>query len=434
MKTPIKPSESISSTYSPSDKTAISYLKLTIEGRSPSVLKKAQGDHVTAYRLLEEGLYQILDHLKKPEVEELDALENRQSLRDRREKLFDYVSNIAIIDPERRENFYLAIDNFLLHYNETRNKKTDIKRNLDSIHSAEGGAPEIYKFAIQSQIALLKDNGKTMQEFFNRISPLLMTFYNKIPQTAFDNIKGFDEGSAGIRGSITKMKEVLDWIDSSKDLPSSSSVLRVKSQIVIDAMNSTIHYPEITDAKKLTDHQAKNIDKKGTNIARDNSLENLTKILTRHIHIFFAVYPEVKKTFNQEELIDGFIDKFISKGGAKPNWPSLLHDSSAIADIKYNVKSGLKSFEEKFTSAHYNLWKANKISSGVDLDSSEDESLNFSPIQKTKPHIVKKLFDDEEVAKLTKDVDKLKLGLGGVAKGGVAKGGAKKSQYASSTI
>lgn len=238
----------------------------------------------------------------------------------------------------------------------------------------------------------------------------MLTFYNKIPHTAYFNIKGFEEGPGDIKTAKNKIDQVNKWIkEQSEDAEISSGVLSVKRDPIVKAMNSLIHYPEITDLAKLEEHKADNI-QKGTTTSRprNNDKDTLIMILSRHVHIFFSVHPEIKNTFNASgELIDDFVDKFIDAGASKPNWPSFT-SAEEIQSIKDGVKDGVKELEESVSAHHYSLWKECHV---CDLDSSDDEHVSTKPRMKVVPIAGEKITDvkDQEVERMVKELEKLRI-------------------------
>lgn len=409
---PLKPSKSIIPNYSPSKVKNSNVWRFDLSGRAPSVLCSVQGDHVTAYRLVEEGLYKKLNELTLDERENLADIGNRNLLRARRSGLFDYVSALAVLDLDRKDSLYLALDQVLISYNQNRHKKTEIRQNVTTFHddSTLVGLP--YEEALRGQEARFNENGEKIRNIFTSASELLLTFYNKIPHTAYFNIKGFEEGPGDIRTAKTKIDQVNKWIkEQSEDAEISSGVLAVKRPPIVEAMNSLIHYPEITDSAKLDAHQAENIDKQGKkNQPRNNTKDTLIMILSRHVHIFFSVHPEIKNTFNANgELIDNFVDKFIDAGASKPNWPSFT-SAEEIQSIKDGVKDGVKELEDRVSAHHYSLWKESKKASHVyDLDSSEDEEILTKPRIKVAPIKGEKITDvkDQEFESMKKKFEKL---------------------------
>ena len=416
MTKPLTPSKSIKPNYSPS-KANVYKLDMGTK-RAPSVLTygnySPQGDHVTAYRLVEEGLYNKLSELSADEVDALFNLENRNLLRERRSALYDYVSSIAVLDLTRKESLYLALDQVLVSYNEDRHKKTEIRQNVTTFHDDSTLVGLSYEEALKGQESRFRENGEKVRGIFSNISALLLTFYNKIPLTTFHGIDGFKEGSGDIKISKNKIDQVNKWIkEQSGDVEISSSVLSVKRAPIVEAMNSLIHYPEITDSAKLEAHQTENIQKQGKkNQPRNNTKDTLIMILSRHVHIFFSIHPEIKNTFNANgELIDNFVDKFIDAGASKPNWPSFT-SAEEIQSIKDGVKDGVKELEESVSAHHYSLWKETKKASGVyDLDSSEDEEISTKPIMKVAPIKGEKITDvkDQEFDRVLKELEKLRI-------------------------
>ncbi len=422
MRQPLKPSKSIKPNYSPSKARNSGVWNFNLQDRAPSVLPKAQGDHVTAYRLVEEGLYKKLSELTLDERENLADIDNRDLLRARRSGLFDYVSALAVLDLDRKDSLYLALDQVLISYNQNRHKKTEIRQNVTTFHDDSTLAGLAYEEALRGQEAKFNENGEKIRGIFTSTAELLLTFYNKIPHTAYFNIKGFEEGPGDIKTAKTKIDEVNKWIkEQSGDVEISSGVLTAKRTPIIEAMNSLIHYPEITDSAKLSEHLAENIDKQGKkNQPRNNSKDTLIMLLSRHVHIFFSVHPEIKNTFNKNgELIDDFVDKFIGKGESKPNWPSFASDDEEMQSIKDGVKDGVKELEESVSANHYSQWKELKKTSYInDLDSSEDDDISTKPRMKVVPIAGEKITDvkDQEVESMIKELEKLRIFKGVVQK------------------
>jgi hypothetical protein len=413
----LTPSKSIKPSYVSPSKGKNAYTLTIGPQRAPSVLSygnnSPQGDHVTAYRLVEEGLYNKLSDLSADEVDALFNLENRNLLRERRSALYDYVSSIAVLDLARKESLYLALDQFLVSYNEDRHKKTEIRQNVTAFHDDSTLVGLAYEEALKGQESRFKENGEKIRGIFANTSALLLTFYNKIPLTAFHTIDGFSEGSGDIKNAKTRIDEVKKWIKGqSADVEISSGVLTAKRDPIVEAMNSLIHYPEITDSAKLSEHQAENIDKKGRhNQPRNNDKDTLIMILSRHVHIFFSVHPEIKNTFNANgELIDNFVDKFINAGASKPNWPSFT-SAEEIQSIKDGVKDGVMELEDRVSAHHYSLWKESKKIHGYDLDSSEDEEISTKPMTKVAPIKGEKVTDiqNQEIEKMRRKLKELRI-------------------------
>ena len=212
MTKPLAPSKSIKPNYSPAKVKKSDVWRFDLSGRAPSVLCSGQGDHVTAYRLVEEGLYKKLNELTFDERENLADIDNRNLLRARRSGLFDYVSALAVLDLDRKDNLYLALDQVLISYNQNRHKKTEIRQNVTTFHDDSTLVGLAYEEALRGQEAKFNENGEKIRGIFTRTAELLLTFYNKIPHTAYFNIKGFEEGAGDIKTAKTKIDQVNKWI------------------------------------------------------------------------------------------------------------------------------------------------------------------------------------------------------------------------------
>lgn len=153
MRQPLTPSNSIKPNYSPFKVKNSNVWRFDLSGRAPSVLCLGQGDHVTAYRLVEEGLYKKLSELTLDERENLADIDNRDLLRARRSGLFDYVSALAVLDLDRKDNLYLALDQVLISYNQNRHKKTEIRQNVTTFHDDSTLVGLAYEEALRGQEA-----------------------------------------------------------------------------------------------------------------------------------------------------------------------------------------------------------------------------------------------------------------------------------------
>lgn len=93
---------------------------IKIDGRGPSVLGSIQGDHVTAYALVKRGFARTLQEL------ELNSEESLADLKERRGRIYNFISEIATLDESRRDSLYEGVTQILRSYNKQRFKKSEI--------------------------------------------------------------------------------------------------------------------------------------------------------------------------------------------------------------------------------------------------------------------------------------------------------------------
>ncbi len=340
---PIKTSKSVKASYSGSK-------ILQLHGRPPSILGTLQGDHVTAYRLIEEGLYRAMSNLEEKEVAGLHWLDNRESLRKRRGKLYDFISAISALRSEQdAENFLLAIDDLLEEYNKKRHKKSDIRSDTVKAQGDMSLTAENLAVILKEVENRYNSNGELIREFFLESSRLLLTFYNKVPHSAYYPIKGFEATSgegAQVKDALSELKK---HIKECQDLHGKSAALTTKmSNYIVPAILKLIHYPEITDRrvynkkKKIDDDvilqkHKMDTDNYGTQVskARTNNKDDLVETLAKHIHIVVSVYPELEEIFDVDDVIEDFVVKFIKRDPF--GWPK-FNKHTEFEDIKGRVK------------------------------------------------------------------------------------------------
>ncbi|MGI9214095.1 MAG: hypothetical protein ACR2HS_00010 [Gammaproteobacteria bacterium] len=262
--------------------------RFTITGRNPpSVLQKGNtdphGDHVTAYHLIKEGLNRIFNAIPYEALYELTKYNNRKFLRERREKIYNYISTISVIDNNeaRKKGFYKACDKVVRNYLDNKQPKQNIR--------------EVFKQRKFSEVKQqYESNRDYLLEMFKKLSAIVLTFYNKIENSSFYKIKDHEakptEG-AEVKKSVNGMTAIGAWLN---DLDMSdyvhTTIITAKRQSIINYMLSLIHYPEITP-QSLKEHLREYKDLAGTKSKpRNNNLETLSTMLARHIHIFFSVY------------------------------------------------------------------------------------------------------------------------------------------------
>jgi hypothetical protein len=85
----IKPSDMILATFITVDGAKYEF---KIKGRGTSIVKNGQGDHVTAYGLVERGIKRHFRNISITKVEDLDLL------RQQRLELFKYINKLKAID------------------------------------------------------------------------------------------------------------------------------------------------------------------------------------------------------------------------------------------------------------------------------------------------------------------------------------------------
>ncbi len=340
----MKPSEQIFGTFRRNGKV----YEFKILGRGTSVLGSSQGDHVTAYALVEHGIKNALENIK---IDDDNAISDP---RDQRGKLYNFLSKIAALDPDRREILFDGITTALKEYNKERFKKTDLnKTELDLIHEGDNlhkmrdnsnemktliekletryGKYRDVKSLISchaEQVKLCKEqekrHTKRLAEFqrdsahkahinnllicdtLTEMSRIIMTFYNHIPKTAFLKIKGFEASSSEggkVRDVLAKLKKISE---------NGSVELREKSiDTVVDCLSSLFHYPQIEETA-LAQHieETKKLKSKLAEY-RTNLRSDLRLVVSRHLFIAFAAFPNLEE--NKNAIICGFAYKIAAE-------------------------------------------------------------------------------------------------------------------------
>ncbi len=389
-------SSSIKAGFSPSPNKKPGF-QFDLSGRGTSVLGKFQGDHVTAYGLVEAGFHRIIGSLTQAEFDELFRLENRDSLRERRGRIYDFVSAIAVLDDEMKtDSFYQRIDTLLKEYNEARISKTTIREETRRVQEDPEIIGEPLSLALQGIEAKYGKNGAALRHLLTEITRLTLTFYNHIPHTAYFPIAGFeassDEGST-IRTSLPKIEEI---ISSSKELERGSPALSAKLRDnLIPAIVSLIHYPEITDEDALGEHREITLTRGGRSAQpRDNKHGKLLDAMAKHLHVVLAVYPELEEIFDTKDIVSFFVAKFIGgkDGKGLMGWPS-LNTETKLNKITTLVTTKMQTLKEASSDRHYTSYKEYD-----DLVSSGDEEESTSPRVKLKAASATKLETSKELS------------------------------------
>lgn len=411
--------------FTPSKSVQASYKKenelhdLKISGRAPSLFTQgSQGDHVTAYRLIEEGLYRAVSGLENKEVEELHWLENRESLRKKRERLYDFISAIgALREEDVAKEFLGQIDELLEKYNKKRHKKSEIRKATAKAQGDMSLTKDYLKDLLKGVESKYRFNGELIRDFFLESGRLLLTFYNKTPNSSYLPIDGF-KPPAGEGGRVAKsLKIIRIQIEECAAIKDNSAALTAKlSNYLVPALLDLIHYPEIIEQtvfgkggkKKITaqeilqKHQIHtgNYGLKKTR-SRTNEKSDLVNILAKHMHIVVAVYPELEDIFDVNDIISDFVEKFIKR---KPfGWPQ-FKKAAEIEDITKKVKEGFQALQTKTADRHYTEYKEYD-----ELVSSSDEEEVTTPSPRKMPALILKKASAKKLGKTSSLSDKFEL-------------------------
>ncbi len=329
---------------------------IKIEGRGPSVLGSIQGDHVTAYALVKRGFARTLQDL------ELNSEESLTDLKEKRGKIYNFVSAIGTLDESRRDNLYEGITQILRNYNQQRFKKSEIS-SIESF-AIEQQATENHEIAdtILSHMGKEKlANGQIICSSLEKMAETLITFYNKTPASAFLQIEGFEapsnegpkvtavlnrlerfsseqfddkkkeffqnqrqtqqeiekleseiKSSGSNRRSGSKVDKKSKKLEEKRSYLDSLDFERLKFKEVVQNISSLFFYPEI-ESSLLEIHEKETADLKvSTAFPRNNTKENLVSAAAKHMHIVLAAYPELER-FGQDQLTSVFVAQVISQ-------------------------------------------------------------------------------------------------------------------------
>ncbi len=361
-KSPKKASKAVDASYERADDGSPRAFKYSA-GRPPSVLGDSQGDHVTAYRLVQEGLYNAISNLTDAEISGLSFLANRNLLRDKRGSLYNFISILGSLETkDNADILYSVIDDLLKRYQEKRHKKTQLRADTKAAQESTDLDPKSLIAVLSGIDAHYKFNGELIRVFFEEVSKYLITFYNKIPNTAFFAIKGFEasssEGST-VSTSIKKMKKEAGLVSS---LAKGSPALTAKlHRDIIPLVVSLIHYPQITDkdGKKAEDilgeHRSHTLTSGNkTARARDNDFNKLAYIMARHLHLTFAAFPDLAESYTMKDFADSFVSAFVKD--PRTGWPS-YNNPVNITQISDTVLDCLIAMQKATTDNHYTVRK-----------------------------------------------------------------------------
>ena len=359
---------------------------LVIRGRGPSVVRGSkQGDHITAHGLVQRGFS------RKFQGVVLDSEAGLSSLKEQRNEVYDFIDSVVALDIARKDNLHNGITSTLVTYNRRRFPKSGIE-SMEVLADREDTQithEESKTLKIHAQKEKL-GNAPIICETIAEIATKLLTFYNQVPNTAFNQIDGFEapanEGATinsalNFLDDITKRESAVEELKSDlytrqKDIKTqinnvtssrqkdalSKQLTGVQSQLdrcVLENISSRISdlffYPEISK-KALKKHQAQYPDHH-----RDNSKSSLIDAMTKHLHITFAAYPELEsdRFGGKESIIEEFMKNVITKPYLVRNprnrrsniekdcgWPS-FNSIDEFPDISQQVLINLKHLEKQ---------------------------------------------------------------------------------------
>jgi hypothetical protein len=318
-----------------------------------------------------------LSGITKDEIDELFKLANRDSLRGKRNKLYNFISQVAALHPSKAESLYLAVDKILEQYNTVRAKKTVLRQDTRELQENPALIGKSLSLALGSIEQMYNKNGEHVRHTLTEITRLVLTFYNHIPHTAYFPIKGFaatsSEGSM-VRSAISGIEQT---IIVSRNL-TDNNAKQANLERIITWVSNLMHYPEITNEAVLGEHRGYTLTNK-TNLsqARDNELNNLVKALAKHLHITLAAYPELNSLFTQEQIVKPFVTRMIiGKEANKVLWPTFANQQ-AVDTIAAYVSYNLDWLEAQATQ---NSYKSRAKYS--ELESSDDDEEPTKPVAK----------------------------------------------------
>lgn len=382
---------------------------IKIEGRGPSVLGSIQGDHVTAYALVKRGFARTLQDL------ELNSEESLADLKERRGRIYNFISAIATLDESRRDGLYEGSTQILRNYNQQRFQKSEIS----SIESFARGQQTTENHEVAATIISHMEkeklaNSQIICSSLEKMAETLMTFYNKVPASAFLQIEGFEapanegpkvtavlnrlerfsagrfedeqkefgkiqahlqqevdslqleiDSSSSSRRSGSKVEEKSAELEQKRDQLGSLDFERFKFEKVVQNISSLFFYPEI-DPTLIESHTEKTAEKASTTASpRNNTKENLVSAAAKHMHIVFSAYPELAEQYDQAQLTSAFVAHVISQpyeikdpenkrknATRKCGWPS-FNDEAPIREISTAVVENLRQLQENTVQNSY---------------------------------------------------------------------------------
>jgi|GEM_PF-4230596 hypothetical protein len=318
----IKPSDMILATFVTKDGAKYEF---RIDGRGTSVHKQKQGDHVTAYGLVERGIKRHFRNILITKVEDLDLL------RQQRLELFEYIIKLKAINGDFADKIEKLMEIVQKQYNLNRYSKDKLvalesKLGLLDLGLSDATADENTPLMLHEEIIeTCRDlmahtyitNCNAMCEQIGQITRGVLTHYNHIPDTSYPKYHGSPAGEeAGALKYLDDRAVLLENLSDGK--------MKLPYKDIAKKINDLFFYPYIKDEE--IKEMAKKLGKK-PKCVRSNDYKRLCEITARHLFIVFAVYPELE--LYKEGLLKEFILIFITAQG----WSSAISSKNFKKDI-----------------------------------------------------------------------------------------------------
>ncbi len=269
-----------------------------------------QGNHVTAWALIQRTVTNVLDHFPDDESD----------VRSRRLQLIKVINILIAINHNSSaekiaeqtrmyESINIRISSYLEKRKEMLNREQKSKDYFAKTETLlEEAAP--YQELLKSNTEL---KNLLNRDLLSEISGIFLEFFNKIPNISFPSQHGLnptsDEGSL-ISIALRKLDRA--QANYKLNILLSRGIVTVKPGDYHLLTKNLFFYPKVSDEAKGT-----KIDS-GFNLsaeARDNNLETLAKVIARHILIIKTAYSflEKVKNFDQDFINSVFAEWSLSK-------------------------------------------------------------------------------------------------------------------------
>lgn len=302
---------------------------VTIHGRA-STFSGKQGNHSTAYALIEKKIRHVLE-----EISDGDENSISERTRNARTKLIDFAKLILAINfisneeaKKISDSLSQGIELVFGEYNKNRYKKTEIRSNSNTINLQLDLFEEIKERILMGDNDELKrllvsyiplNEVQRSQQFFERgtndfnallmsnsleqISEILLEYYNQIPFVSFPKQEGANPPSS----EGNDIRQALLDLDK---LTVESDILNERIEEIVGSIKNLFFYPKVAD-ENLKTFDEKGLmawqDKEGlkrTARPRDNNVDTLYQVVARHLVITLSVYPELELI--KDEIINEF--------------------------------------------------------------------------------------------------------------------------------